>query len=240
MIGIILILISKILKLNLILWCQDIFPNTLIVSDILKRNSILFLLLRLMNKFIYKNVDRIVTISNSMKKTLINDYKINKNKIVLIENWHTSYFKKKTLIKNDKINIFYNGNISLVHDEVFAIDFINQIKNKDLNFKIFTNSQKVKNKFIKKLLNIGFLSKNLFHKYLLKSDFQMIFSKPGALKYVYPSKIYNILYSKKPIIYFNKSDNDEIARFLDKYQIGININEKNKKKFIHYFQIQKN
>ena len=50
-----------------------------------------------MNKFIYKNVDRIVTISNSMKKTLINDYKINKNKIALIENWHTSYFKKKNL-----------------------------------------------------------------------------------------------------------------------------------------------
>ena len=103
-----------------------------------------------MNKFIYKNVDRIVTISNSMKKTLINDYKVNNNKIVLIENWHTSYFKK-TLIKNEKINIFYNGNISLVHDEVFAIDFINQIKNKDLNFKIFTNSQKVKNKFSKKI-----------------------------------------------------------------------------------------
>ena len=96
MVGISLILISKILKLNLIFfWCQDIFPNTLIVSGILKKSSILFLLLRLMNKFIYKNVDRIVTISNSMKKTLINDYKINKNKIVLIENWHTSYFKKK-------------------------------------------------------------------------------------------------------------------------------------------------
>ena len=118
---------------------------------------------------------------------------------------------------------------------MFAIDFINQIKNKDLNFKIFTNSQKVKNKFSKKLLNIGFLSKNLFHKYLLKSDFQMIFSKPGALKYVYPSKIYNILYCKKPIIYFNKSDNDEIAKFLNKYQIGININDKNKKKIISLF-----
>ena len=57
----------------------------------------------------------------------------------------------------------------------------------------------------------------------------MVFSKPEALKYVYPSKIYNILYYKIPIIYFNKSDNDEIAKFLNKYQIGININDKNKK-----------
>ena len=47
-------------------------------------------------------------------------------------------------------------------------------------------------------------------------------------------KFGNILYCKKPIIYFNKSDNDEIAKFLNKYQIGININEKIKK-FISLF-----
>ena len=235
MVGIILILISKLFKVNLILWCQDIFPNTLTVSGILKRSSIFFLLLKYMNKFIYENVNRIVTISNSMKTTLIKDYKIKSNKIILIENWHSSFFKKTTLIKNNKINIFYIGNISLVHDELFVIDFINQINNKDLNFKIFTNSEKVKNKFNKRLLNIGFLSNNLFNRYLSISDFQMVFSKPGALNYVYPSKIYNILYSKKPIIYFNKDDNDEVSKFLNKYQIGININNKNKKKFINLF-----
>jgi hypothetical protein len=235
MLGIILILIAKISKFNLIFWCQDIFPDTLIVSNILKRNNIFFLSLRFMNKFIYNNVGKIVTISNSMKKTLIKDYKVNSNKIILIENWNLAYFKKKTLIKNDKINIFYNGNISLVHDEEFALDFINQIKNEDLHFKIFTNSQKIKKKIDKKLLNKGFLNKNSFHECLLKSDFQMIFSKPSALKYVYPSKIYNILHYKKPIIYFNKSKNDEISKFLNKYQIGININNENMKKFIHLF-----
>jgi len=238
--GLILILIAKILKFNMIFWCQDIFPDTLIVSNILKRNNIFFHSLKFMNKFIYNNVDKIVTISNSMKKTLIQDYKVNSNKIITIENWNLVYLKKKTKIKNNKtknnkINIFYNGNISSVHDEEFAVDFIKQIKNEDLYFKIFTNSQRIKKKFSKKLLNRGFLSKNSFHECLLESDFQMIFSKPNALKYVYPSKIYNILHYKKPIIYFNKSDNDEISKFLNKYQIGININNKNKKKIINLF-----
>ena len=150
-------------------------------------------------------------------------------------------FKKKNIIKNKniinkhKINIFYNGNISPVHDEKFAIDFIKQIKNKDLYFKIFTNSQYINKRFDEKLFNKSFLNNSSFYRCLLKSDFQMIFSKPNALKYIYPSKTYNILYLKKPIIYFNKNDNDEIVKFLKKYKIGITINNKNKKKFVNLF-----
>ncbi len=235
MLGLMLVLISKISKCNTIFWCQDIFPNTLVVSNIMGRNNIFFYLLKLINKFIYNNVDKIITISSSMQKTLIKDYKVNKNKISVIENWNLVYLKKKIKIKKNKINIFYNGNIGLVHDEQFALSFIRQIKNDHLNFKIFTNSQKIKKKLDKRILHEGFLSENSFHECLLKSDFQMIFSKPSALNYVYPSKIYNILYYRKPIIYFNKNDNDEISKFLNKYKIGISINSKNKKKFINLF-----
>jgi len=241
MLGFVLILLKKISKFNLIFWCQDIFPDTLIVSDILKSKNIFFYLLRLINKFIYNNVDKIVTISNSMMKTLIKDYRVDSNKIIVIENWNLLNLKKKNIIKNKniinkhKINIFYNGNISPVHDEKFAIDFIKQIKNKDLYFKIFTNSQYINKRFDEKLFNKSFLNNSSFYRCLLKSDFQMIFSKPNALKYIYPSKTYNILYLKKPIIYFNKNDNDEIAKFLKKYKIGININNKNKKKFVNLF-----
>jgi hypothetical protein len=241
MLGFVLILLKKISKFNLIFWCQDIFPDTLIVSDILKSKNIFFYLLRLINKFIYNNVDKIVTISNSMMKTLIKDYRVDSNKIIVIENWNLLNLKKKNIIKNKniinkhKINIFYNGNISPVHDEKFAIDFIKQIKNKDLYFKIFTNSQYINKRFDEKLFNKSFLNNSSFYRCLLKSDFQMIFSKPNALKYIYPSKTYNILYLKKPIIYFNKNDNDEIVKFLKKYKIGITINNKNKKKFVNLF-----
>jgi hypothetical protein len=241
MLGFVLILLKKISKFNLIFWCQDIFPNTLIVSDILKSKNIFFYLLRLINKFIYNNVDKIVTISNSMMKTLIKDYRVDSNKIIVIENWNLLNLKKKNIIKNKniinkhKINIFYNGNISPVHDEKFAIDFIKQIKNKDLYFKIFTNSQYINKRFDEKLFNKSFLNNSSFYRCLLKSDFQMIFSKPNALKYIYPSKTYNILYLKKPIIYFNKNGNDEIVKFLKKYKIGITINNKNKKKFFNLF-----
>jgi hypothetical protein len=63
----------------------------------------------------------------------------------------------------------------------------------------------------------------------------MVFAKPDALKYIYPSKIYNILHYHKPIIYFNKKGNDEFSNFLNKYKIGFNINNKNKEKIINLF-----
>ena len=233
MVGLLLIFIKKFYNCKIIFWCQDIFPNTLVISNIFKKSSFFIYLLIVINKFIYKNVDRIITISKSMKNTLYSDYKVKKNKIKVIENWNSLKKKKIKVIKDNKINIFYNGNISMVHDLNFAIRFINEIKNNDLNFKIYTNSKKINENLNKNLLSKGFLNENNYFKCILKSDFQMIFSKPASLKCIYPSKIYNILFYKKPILYFNSEDNDEISRLINRYNIGLNINKKNKKNIIN-------
>jgi len=239
-IGLLLVFIKKITKSKLIFWCQDIFPNTLVVSNNLKQKSIIFYLLKLINKFIYNNVDRIVTISKSMKETLKNEYKVNKNQIEIIENWNSLNLKNRIKLKKKNLNIFYNGNISIVHDEKFALNFLNQIKNTDLKFKIFTNSNKIKDRPKHVILHKGFLNEKLFYKSIIDSDFQMLFSKSNALKYMYPSKIYNILYYKKPILYFNKDGNDEICRLLNHYKIGLNVNAKNQNKIIKLFSKTKN
>ncbi len=63
----------------------------------------------------------------------------------------------------------------------------------------------------------------------------MIFSKSSALTSIYPSKIYNFLFYKKPILYFNQRDNDEISKMIKKYNIGISINNRNEKKIISLF-----
>lgn len=43
------------------------------------------------------------------------------------------------------------------------------------------------------------------------------------------------MFYEKPILYFNRKDNDEISKMLKKYNIGININKKNKGKIISLF-----
>jgi hypothetical protein len=235
MIGLALIIIKKFIKIRIIFWCQDIFPDTLAVSEIIKKKSFFFFILKLINQIILTNVDKIVTISRSMKKTLITEYKINASKVAIIENWNSLNINKKIKIKKKKINIFYNGNISRIHDEKFALKIIKRINNRDINFKIYSNSKKINSNQEKEILKKGFLSENSFYKCILRSDFQMIFAKPDSLKYTYPSKIYNILYYQKPIIYFNKNGNDEISNFLNKYNIGLKIDNKNKERIINLF-----
>ena len=235
MTGLLLIIIKKFVNCKIIFWCQDIFPDTLVVSNVLKKNNILFFILKKINQLIYKNSDIIVTVSTSMKETLNQNYKINKKKIMIIQNWNSLKKKKVRVIKKSKINIFYNGNISMVHDYKFAFSVISKIINKDLRIKIYTNSNKIKNKINKNYIVKGFLNEKSHFKHILESDFQMLFSKPSALKTIYPSKIYNFLFYEKPILYFNRKDNDEISKMLKKYNIGININKKNKGKIISLF-----
>ena len=235
MIGLILIILKKCFKCEVIFWCQDIFPNTLIISNIFNENSFLIFILKKINQYIYKNVDIIVTISASMKNTLMNDYGINKKKIKIFQNWNSLKEKKLKITKKSKINIFYNGNIGMSHDQNFALNFLNKIKNNDLKIKIYTNSDHVSREMIKNYLVKGFLSEKKLLRCILKSDFQMIFSKSSALTSIYPSKIYNFLFYKKPILYFNQRDNDEISKMIKKYNIGISINNRNEKKIISLF-----
>jgi hypothetical protein len=50
-----------------------------------------------------------------------------------------------------------------------------------------------------------------------------------------PSKLYNILLFKKPILYFLEHGDDEISRLIKKYKIGLRISKKNFNKIIFLF-----
>jgi hypothetical protein len=109
MIGLLLVILKKILNFKLYFWCQDIFPNTLLVSNVIKKN-IFFMILTKLNKFILNNCDKIITISTDMKKTLIYEYQINIEKVKTVQNWPTiknNFTKKIISKKNCKIKIYH-------------------------------------------------------------------------------------------------------------------------------------
>ena len=130
MIGLLLVILKKILNFKLYFWCQDIFPNTLLVSNVIKKN-IFFTILTKLNKFILNNCDKIITISTDMKKTLIYEYQINLEKVKTVQNWPTikNNFTKKIISKKNNFNFFYIGNIGRMHDESNAMKFLKKINN---------------------------------------------------------------------------------------------------------------
>ena len=59
---------------------------------------------------------------------------------------------------------------------------------------------------------------------------------PKSLQCTFPSKIYNILLYKKPILYFLNKDEDEISKYIKKNKIGLVINDKNLNKILNKFK----
>jgi len=244
LVGVILVIFKKIFNYNLIFWCQDIFPDTLVASGILKNENLIIKILKYVSKKIYHKCDKIITISYAMKKNLINNYFLDPDKIIIIKNWVTTQKKLVKFSSKKKFNIYYLGNLGRVHDIQNLGKFIKSLQNNNnVKFKIF--SRGIKSNELKKKINSSkifvkeFQEISSFEKNLLLSDFQIISQMPKSLQCVFPSKIYNILQYKKPILYFLNKDEDEISKYIKKNKIGIVINDKNLNKILNKFQSYK-
>ena len=241
LIGVILVIFKKLFNYNLIFWCQDIFPDTLVASGILKNENLIIKILKYVSKKIYQKCDKIITISHSMKKNLTNNYFIDPNKVIIIENWVTAQIKLVKFAGKKEFNIYYLGNLGRVHDIQNLGKFIKNLQNNNnVKFKIF--SRGIKSSELKKKINSSkifikkFLEISSFEKNLLLSDFQIISQMPKSLQCTFPSKIYNILLYKKPILYFLNKDEDEISKYIKKNKIGLVINDKNLNKILNKFK----
>lgn len=109
------------LKCPVVYNVQDIFPYNLKFSNQLPFEKITFPIFRKLQNIAYKKASQIITISDDMKKTLINDG-INGEKIEVVYNWSYSDEDIKLeqiepscvfpLNKDDsKLNVVYAGNI---------------------------------------------------------------------------------------------------------------------------------
>lgn len=240
LVGFILVIFKKIFNYNLIFWCQDIFPDTLVASGILKNENLIIKILKFVSKKIYNKCDKIITISHSMKENLTNNYSIDPGKVIIIKNWVTTQTRLVKFTDKKKFNIYYSGNLGKVHDIRNLQKFIKNLKNNNnIKFKIFSRgikSYELKKKIDSSKIFINkFQESSSFEKNLLQSDFQIISQMPKSLQCVFPSKIYNILQYKKPILYFLNKDEDEISKYVKKNKIGIVINDQNLNKILNKF-----
>ena len=116
---------------------QDIFPLNASLSGNLSKKSILYRILSSMQRYAYKKASHIITISEDMKETLVEEG-VDKNKISVIYNW--SYQDKMYDIENidfsnvsqifnkDKFNVVYAGNIGVMQNVEIIIKAADLLK----------------------------------------------------------------------------------------------------------------
>ncbi len=218
-------------KAKLITWVQDLWPNVLKDTGIVK-NLFLLNIIKILVKNIYNSNDLLLAQSASFKKDI---NKISKTKVNILHN--PGYSEKKISMSKftKKINILYAGNLGNAQPWENLLKFLKTKKLENLNFIICGEGQKylyIKN-YIKKnkINNIslhGFLKDKKLEKQYSKSNYFLVMLKSGTdLNKTIPSKFQTYLYHSKPILALNDG---EVYKLVKKFNLGFaskpdNLNE---------------
>ena len=222
---------------------RDLWPDSIVAVGYLSKDSIIFRFLKKIETTLYRNANKIVVVSKSFKKYLIKN-NFDKNKISIIYNGFqiekkskkTNIDLRKKLNLKNKYVISYIGTIGMAHALDFIIESINDI-NKNFHF-VFIGDGAMKKKLIiesskKKLNNVTFVDsvpRNEIFDYIDISDASLVnLKKSDDFKKVIPSKIFENVFLKKPILLGVEGESKYL---IEKYSLGIAFLPENKDSFL--------
>ncbi len=218
-------------KAKLITWVQDLWPNVLKDTGIIKSQTVLEII-KIFVKKIYDANDLILAQSKSFKRDI---GKLTKTKISLLYN--PGYLEKKVLKTkfSKKINILYAGNIGNAQPWETLINFLNSEKYKKINLTICGDGQKfnlikkiIEKNNIKNIKLKGFLNEKNLKKQYKRNNYLLLMLKSGKdLNKTIPSKFQTYLFYKKPIIALCDG---EVYQLIQKFNLGFVSKSNNHKK----------
>jgi len=127
------ILVSKIKHIPSIMYVLDVWPDNL-YSVVNIKNKLIRNIIMSVSCWHYKNVDRLITISNNSRTLLKDRLELNDDKIIFIpqccEKFHENLFEDTALIErfSGSFNIVYTGNISPAQSFETVIDAAKHIR----------------------------------------------------------------------------------------------------------------
>lgn len=236
--GIVASLIKKRLKTSFIYNLQDIFPDSLVSTNLTKNRSIIYKIGAKLEKITYKNADIINVPSIDFKTNLIKK-NVSKDKINIIYNWvdeqkikpiekeNNKIFEQFNLNRN-KFYVVYAGNIGKAQNVNLILEVAKQLNcNEDIQFAIFgegaekeTISQKVKKEKISNVRIFPLQPYESTSNVYSMSDVSIVICKKGFGSISIPSKTWSIMSTATPII-ANFDRNTELEKIIEENEIGI-------------------
>ena len=238
--GIVATIVKKIKKIPVVYILQDIFPDSLLTSNISSKGSIIWKIGRWIEKITYNNVDKIIVVSEDFKLNLLNK-NVPKEKIEVVYNWVDEDIvkpvkkKENQLIKDLGLNyndfyVVYAGNLGNAQNIEIILETAKLTKEqKDIKYLIFGNGvqedvykEMARNMNLK---NIAFYPLQPYEKvsevYSL-GDVSIVSCKPGFGGSAMPSKTWSIMSTGTAVI-ANFDEGTELQRIIDENKVGIFI-----------------
>ena len=244
-------LLSKIKQKPWIFELRDLWPESIIAVGALKNKKVIDFLEKI-EIALYKDADKIISVTNSFKENLISRG-INKDKIFVIPNGaNLELFKPrpkdKELLKKlnleNKFIIGYIGTHGMAHGLDFILKSISKLKDDNIHFLFIGEGAERENliNLSKKLhlKNVSFLNtipKDEVPKYLSIIDVSLVpLKKSDTFKTVIPSKIFESAAMGKPILL---GVDGEARKIIEKYEAGLYFEPENKSDFLKKLYILK-
>jgi len=230
---VVLALVRKLRRFNLVFLVHDVFPENAVAAGIVRRNHILYPLIKRIFDWAYGSADAVITIGRDMSEVLASKNPLGVDKITLIENWADHPLveqipRDKSMIVpmglSEKIVIQYAGNIGRAQGLLEFVDLISAVENDDVQY-VFRGSGALSTVLRDAAIHrtnftlAGSYPRSDQSQVLGACDISLVILAPEMYGLGVPSKTYNILASGKPVLFFGPKDS-EIYRLVKSHDIG--------------------
>ena len=228
---------------------RDLWPDSIVAVGSMSEKSKAFKILKRIEHHLYLNAQKIIVVTDSFKKYLIEKHFIPSEKIGVFKNGVLiNNFKKidserllklrKSLGLENKIVISFLGTHGLAHGLRFILDSISKIKDNKYHFLFVGDGSEKQNllEYSKTLDSNNFtfldsVTKSEIPLYIDISDYSLVnLKKSNEFKNVIPSKIFENIAMYKPILLGVEGESKEL---IEKYKVGIAFEPENIESFIN-------
>lgn len=223
-IGLINLWIGKLKGAKVIYNVQEVYP------DILGKNSgLVYRALSKLERHVYNNSAAITTIDDIFYNTIVCRFK-DPNKLHIIPNFvdteiyrpisDTSYLDKSLFVKNERLKLLYAGNIGMAQEWETLIEVARRTKDKNIDYYVIGEGvmhdyvgSKICEFSLENIHLLPYQARTLMPEIIAFSDIQFIFMEPKIAAQGFPSKVYTIMASAKPLLVCSP-ENTPIVNFL--------------------------
>lgn len=217
---------------------QDLFPDTLSGTGLAKKGGLLWTIGSWVARVTFNNTDKIIAISEDIKRTLVEEKGIPADKVVVVYNWvdadavvpikkeENPLFEEFGLSR-DKFHVVYAGNLGNAQNINIVVDAAARLRdNENVEFVVF-GSGGLENDIRARIEAEGLKNLRLLPlqpvervKYVYSlGDVCLVSCKEGLGGSAMPSKTWSILSCGRPVL--ANFDEGELQMILTKNQLGV-------------------
>ena len=217
---------------------QDLFPDTLSGTGLAKRGGLLWKIGSWVARVTFNNTDKIIAISEDIKRTLVEVKGIPADKVVVVYNWvdsdavvpiakeENSLFEEFGM-NRDKFHVVYAGNLGNAQNINIVVDAAARLRdNENVEFVVFGSGglesdirARIKAEGLKNLRLLPLQPVERVKYVYSLGDVCLVSCKEGLGGSAMPSKTWSILSCGRPVL--ANFDEGELQMILTRNELGV-------------------